>query len=454
MSGTGLDSAPAGTDAKGKPGLAARKAATRLLSTVIDKRTPLDGLLDPAGGNPAFRALEPADRSLTRAILLSALRHRGHIGAALSQMLDRPLPGGARALAHLLNVAAAQILYLDVPDRAAVDLAVEQARTDPRSRRFAALVNAVLRRLAREKEKRLPRIESSTLNAPPWFAERLAIAYGERSDAILAAHGTEPAIDLTTKQDPRGWANRLDGIVLPTGSVRLQAHEGALTELPGFAEGQWWVQDAAASIPARLFADIDGKRVADLCAAPGGKTAQLACAGARVTAVDLSRNRLGRLRENLARLGLEAECLQADVLDWRPDRLFDAVLLDAPCSSTGTVRRHPDIPWTKGPKDMEKLAALQERLLRHALTLVRPGGTVVFSNCSLDPLEGEAVVDRVLKSDAQAVRQPVDPARWAGLEEMVTVSGDIRTTPDMLVHDTPQLSGMDGFFACVIVRSQ
>ncbi|MCY6383222.1 RsmB/NOP family class I SAM-dependent RNA methyltransferase [Hoeflea prorocentri] len=454
MNKTRLGSRPKSHSPDSKPGLAARKAATRLLSTVVDKKTSLDGLLDPAGGNPAFRALEPVDRSLVRAILLSALRHRCHIEAALSQMLDRPLPAGARALSHLLHVAAAQILYLDVPDRAAVDLAVEQAQSDPRNRRFAALVNAVLRRLAREKEKLLPRIVSSTRNAPAWFIERLSAAYGDRVEAILAAHATEPPLDLTTKQDPEIWADRLGGIVLPTGSVRLPALKGPLTELPGFAEGQWWVQDAAASIPARLFGRIDGQRVADLCAAPGGKTAQLALAGAKVTAVDLSHNRLGRLRENLERLGLEAQCVQTNVLDWQPEEPFDAVLLDAPCSSTGTVRRHPDIPWTKSLEDIEKLAALQERLLRHALTLVRSGGVVVFSNCSLDPLEGEAVVQRVLTSHPQAVRLPVKAQQWSGLEGMVTAAGDIRTTPDMLPDDNPQLSGMDGFFACVIARPE
>ncbi|WP_419907034.1 RsmB/NOP family class I SAM-dependent RNA methyltransferase [Hoeflea sp.] len=440
------------TEPHSKPGLSARRAAAKLLAAVIDKRTPLDGLLDPVGGNPAFRDLEAADQALVRAMLLSALRHLPVIEAVLSRLVDRPLPGGARALTHLLTIAATQILYLDVPDHAAVDLAVEQANTDPRNRRYAALVNAVLRRLGREKDRLLPEIAAETVNAPPWFHERLERAYGPLSEEILAAHLAAPPVDLTVKNDPQAWADRLGGIVLPTGTVRLRPFDGPVTQLPGFAEGEWWVQDAAASIPARLFGDIKDARIADLCAAPGGKTAQLIAAGARVTAVDLSRNRLKRLSENLHRLQLDAEIVQGDILKWQPEAAFDAILLDAPCSSTGTVRRHPDIPWTKSPADIEKLAALQERMLRHALTLVRPGGSVVFSNCSLDPAEGEDMVEGVLKTLPEIARKPVRPVDLPGLEEAITPRGEVRTHPAMLKGETPQLSGMDGFFAAVLVR--
>lgn len=448
---TGSLSGP--TRQEDKPGLAARQAAARLLAAVIDKRTSLDGLLDQKGGNPAFTGLDRNDQALVRAILLAALRHRTIIEAVIATLVDRPLPPGARALVHVLHVAAAQIIYLDLPDHAAVDLAVEQASIDPRNRRFAALVNAVLRRLIREKQALVPAVESKTRNAPPWFDERLRAAYGARADRILAAHGSVPPLDLTVKSDPQAWAERLGGILLPTGTVRLGALTGPVTDLPGFAEGQWWVQDAAASIPARLFGNVGGMRIADLCAAPGGKTAQLIVAGAEVTAVDLSRNRLRRLGENLARLGLEAEILEADCLDWQPDGTFDAVLLDAPCSSTGTVRRHPDIPWTKGPEDVEKLAALQEKMLRHAITLVRPGGKIVFSNCSLDPAEGEDMVQRVIDTEPHLQRISIDQADWPGLEEAVSGRGEMRTTPDMLPNENARLAGMDGFFACLLTRT-
>ena len=411
-------------------------------------------MLDPVNGNRALRALSEADQALVRAILLSALRHRCLIDTFLNRLLDRPLPEGARALRHTLHVAAAQILYLDTPDHAVVDLAVEQARLDPRSRRFAPLTNAVLRRMSREKAKVMPRLQSTTVNAPDWFADRLRAAYGEAADAIVQAHAEEPAIDITVKGDPAEWATRLAGLVLPTGSVRLAHAGGQITALPGFEEGAWWVQDAAASIPARLFGDVAGRRIADLCAAPGGKTAQLAAAGAEVTAVDISKNRLNRLAENMNRLGLTVEVVAADLMTWQPEAPFDGVLLDAPCSSTGTVRRHPDIPWTKSPADIAKLAALQERMLVKALSLVKPGGHIVFANCSLDPMEGEDLIRRVLEERPGVARVPVEPGRWAGLEDGVNAEGDIRTTPAMLPNAEPRLGGLDGFFASILVVEQ
>ncbi|MFB9953371.1 RsmB/NOP family class I SAM-dependent RNA methyltransferase [Rhizobium puerariae] len=433
-----------------KPGLEVRATAAKLLAAVIDRRISLDGMLDPVHGNPAYKALNDADRALTRAILISALRHLPRIEAAIASLIDTPLPEGARALHHVLVIAATQILYLDVPSHAAVDLAVEQANRDPRNRRFAKLVNAVLRRLVREKDEVLLRV-ATVSPVPTWFRERLAAAYGEAGAAHIAeAQLVPPAIDLTVKSDPAAWAEKLGGRVLPTGSVRLGAFEGAVSSLEGFGEGAWWVQDAAATIPAKLFGDLRGKRIADLCAAPGGKTAQLILAGAHVVAVEQSANRLARLKENLVRLGLEAELVGGDLFDFRPAELLDGILLDAPCSSTGTTRRHPDVLWTKGPEDIAKLAALQERMLRHVVTLVRPGGILVFSNCSLDPSEGEDLVARVLKAHPRLKRLPVDPKDWPGLEEAVSPLGEFRTTPAMLPGDENSVGGMDGFFASVL----
>jgi 16S rRNA (cytosine967-C5)-methyltransferase len=344
------------------------------------------------------------------------------------------------------------MLYLDVPDHSAVDLAVEQANRDPRNRRFAKLVNAVLRRLSREKQAILERI-AAVPAMPSWFLDRLEAAYGREAALAISETQLEPAaIDLTVKSDPEGWAKRLNGMVLPTGSVRLAAFDGAVPSLEGFSQGEWWVQDAAASIPARLFGSLAGKRVVDLCAAPGGKTAQLVLAGGSVTALDQSVNRLKRLSSNLARLGLEAETIVADMAKFQPAELFDAALLDAPCSSTGTTRRHPDVLWTKGAEDIAKLAALQERLLRHALTLVRPGGRVVFSNCSLDPEEGERVVERVLSDTPDVERVPIEAEDWPGLETAISPLGEFRTTPAMLPLGEGFASGLDGFFAAVLRR--
>ena len=442
------DSAPV------KPGFAARAAATKILAAVIDRKTPLDGMLDAEGGNPAYKALGDSDRALVRAILNSALRHLPRIETAISSLLDAPLPEGARALHHVLVVGAAQMLYLDVPDHSAVDLAVEQANRDPRNRRFAKLVNAILRRIGREKQVILEQ-SASVPAMPTWFLSRLESAYGAEAALKISDTQLEPAaIDLTVKSDAEGWARRLNGVVLPTGGVRLAAFEGSIPSLEGFDDGEWWVQDAAASIPAKLFGSLAGKRVVDLCAAPGGKTAQLILAGGEVTALDQSANRLKRLSANLARLGMEAETVVADMSKYQPEALFDAALLDAPCSSTGTTRRHPDVLWTKGPEDIAKLAALQERLLRHALTLVKPSGLVVFSNCSLDAEEGEDLVARLLADTDNVERVPIEPVDWPGLEAAISPLGAFRTTPDMLPLTGDFASGLDGFFAAVLRRTQ
>ncbi|WP_337267774.1 RsmB/NOP family class I SAM-dependent RNA methyltransferase [Oryzifoliimicrobium ureilyticus] len=436
-----------------RPGFAVRAAATKILGAVLERRLPLDGALDNEHGNPVYKALSESDRALVRAILHASLRNLPRIEAAIDLLLETPLPDGARSLRHVLIVGAVQVLYLDVPDHSAVDLAVEQANRDPRNRRFAKLVNAVLRRLGREKEETLEKISDVPL-VPKWFFDRLIAAYGaEKAFAISQSQLQPAAIDLTTKSNADEWAQRLSGVVLPTGSVRLRPFAGAIPSLDGFAEGHWWVQDAAASIPARLFGDLTGKRVADLCAAPGGKTAQLVMAGASVTAIDLSENRLRRLRSNLERLHLQAETIATDLTTFLPDEPFDAILLDAPCSSTGTTRRHPDVLWTKDADDIKRLAMLQERLLRHAVSLLKVGGTIVFSNCSLDPEEGEAVVARVLADMPNLERVAIDPTAWPALEDAITPLGEFRTLPSMLDMKQPDVtSGLDGFYAAVLRR--
>lgn len=439
--------------ASAKPGLQARAAAAKILAAVVDRKLPLDGALDHEHGNPAYKALGESDRALVRAILNTTLRHLPRIDAAIASLLQSPLPEGARALHHVLAIAAAQILYLDVPDHSAVDLAVEQANQDPRNRRFAKLVNAVLRRLGREKDEVLEAI-GKVPPMPGWFLTRLEKAYGRDAALAISQSQLEPAaIDVTVKSDAEAWAKKLNGVALPTGGVRLAAFDGGIPSLEGFNEGAWWVQDAAASIPARLFGDLSGKRAADLCAAPGGKTAQLILAGGVVTALDQSESRLRRLRSNLNRLGLTAETVATDLTTFKPAEGFDAILLDAPCSSTGTTRRHPDVLWTKGPDDIARLATLQERLLRHALTLLKPGGTLVFSNCSLDPAEGEEVVARIL-SDTDAIeRVPISAGDWPGLEVAITPLGEFRTLPTMLKMPEGIASGLDGFYAAVLRRA-
>lgn len=438
---------PAVPEGETVPGLAPRQAAARLLSAVLDAHTPLDALTDGEHGHPQYLALDGRDRALVRAILISALRFHRTIETIIAAQLDRPLPANARSLAALLHVAAAQILFLDVPDSAAVNIAVAQAKADPRSVRFAALVNAVLRNVSRSKETLLPKVLEEIRDAPDWMIRRLEAAYGrETARRILDEHRSEPPVDFSVKSRAEYWAERLGGRVLPNGSVRVENLSAPIPELPGFAEGEWWVQDAAASLPPRLLGDVSGLDVADLCAAPGGKTAALALAGARVTAVDQSGSRLKRLKENLARLGLAAEVVEADILKWLPGRRFDAILLDAPCSSTGTARRHPDVLWAKTPEDIAKLANLQRRLLERSLELVKPGGTVVFANCSLDREEGEDLILGLLKDRPDVLLDPIRPGELPGATHFITSEGWLRTTPEVR-EDPAALSGVDGFFA-------
>ncbi|MGC4026043.1 MAG: RsmB/NOP family class I SAM-dependent RNA methyltransferase [Mesorhizobium sp.] len=435
------------------PGLPARMTAARLLAAVVDAHTSLDGLTDHDHGHPQFLALDTRDRALVRAILNAALRFRVTISELIAARLDRPLPANANTLQHLLHVGAAQILFLDVPDSAAVDLAVDHAKSDPRTVRFAGLVNAVLREISRRKERALPAVLARTDDAPDWLRNRLVSAYGEeKTSKILAMHRHEAPFDFTVKSDAEAWAQRLGGFVLPTGSVRVERLTGPVTELPGFDDGAWWVQDTAASLPAHLLGNIAGLHVADLCAAPGGKTAQLALAGAIVTATDTSRNRLRRLESNLNRLRLSATIIEADISSWKPAERFDAILLDAPCSSTGTVRRHPDIPWTKTEADIEKLAGVQRRLLGAAVELVKPGGRIVFSNCSLDPAEGEQLVAALLSERTDIESDPVHEHEFPWCVPFLTPQGWLRTTPADLELGNPAISGMDGFFAARFKR--
>jgi 16S rRNA (cytosine967-C5)-methyltransferase len=445
---------PPRSDKQAPAGLAARLTATAMLRQVIERGTALDALLDEKHGNPHFQALDRRDRAFVRAILGAALRRRREIEAALKGTLDRPLPENSGALSAVLHIAATQILFLDVPAHAAVDLAVEQAGADRRTGRARGLVNGVLRNLVRNREEILARAAGNAgrVNMPDWLFARLLNAYGEATALKIAdAHLEPPSLDLAVKSEPAPWAEKLGGVVLPTGTVRL-AGTHRVSELPGYEEGAWWVQDAAAALPAHLLGDVAGKRVADLCAAPGGKTAQLAAAGADVTAVDLSASRLRRLAENLRRLRLEAHLVAADVASWEPAEPFDAVLLDAPCTATGTIRRHPDIQWLKRPQDIAALAAVQMRLLDHAATLVKPGGRLVFATCSLLPEEGEAQVTPFLTRHPGFALLPIERAEIAGLSELLTAAGTLRTLPCHRFGDAPILAGMDGFFTARFER--
>ncbi len=426
------------------PGLTARRIAADILDGVLRRKIAFDEQLSGKTAHPGLATLPDRDRALMRRLTATVLRRLGTLRHLLGGFLDKGFPSEAPRVETILLIGAAQILWLEVPDHAAVDLSVRLAQADRRAARYAGLINAVLRRVAQSRDA--GPLNNSSRDTPKWLLARWSQRYGaETARAIAAANGQEPALDLTVKYDAESWAERLRGRVLPTGTVRTFAH-GAISLLPGFTEGAWWVQDAAASLPARLLGDVRDKEVADLCAAPGGKTAQLAFAGARVTAVDRSAARLGRLRENLARLALNAETVAADVLEWQSGP-FDAVLLDAPCSSTGTIRRHPDVPWLKSEADIVVLTSLQQRLLDRAVALLKPGATLVYCVCSLEPEEAEGQIAALLARDPRVVRMPVTAPEVCGHAEFVTADGDLRTLPPQLRDPDPRWGGLDGFYA-------
>lgn len=423
--------------------LASRHAALDMLAACLDKGQPLDDTLARHAG---LARLEPRDRAFVRLLLATTLRRLGEIDSVLANMIERPLDGANAIGRQVLRLGAAQLLFLGTPAHAAVDTSVRLvvAAGLPHLR---GLANAVLRRIARESAALSSNRDPALLNTPAWLWQSWMEAYGEPATrAIAAAHLIEAPIDLTPRADATLWAGRLEGQVLPTGTIRRVAG-GAITDLPGFEEGAWWVQDAAAALPARLLGDVAGKRVADLCAAPGGKTLQLANAGARVTAVDISARRMTRLAENLARARLAAEVVTADASKWMPAERFDAILLDAPCSGTGTLRRHPDIAWLKDEEDVGRLALTQDRLLRAAIELLKPGGVLVYAVCSLQEEEGPDRIQALL-NDKRLKRLPVQPTELPGLESAITTSGDVRTLPSMW----SELGGLDGFYIARICR--
>lgn len=427
------------------PGLMARRVAAEAVRRAIRERRALDEALGLSSGGAQH--LDAADFGLARAIATVTFRRMGTLRAALAARLNDGRIPDAGILAEAMLTGAAQILFMDVPDHAAVDLAVELAKSDRLAMHYVPLANAVLRRIGRDKAAILAEADPYTTDTPEWLAARWLAAYGEENARAMAAvHGTLPHVDLTAMGDATALADAVGGILLPTGSVRLTS-EAPVTTLPGFAEGVFQVQDAASALPARLLGAKPGMRVLDLCAAPGGKTAQLAATGADVTAVERSAQRAERLTENLARLRLEARLVIADAGDYTAE-LFDAVLLDAPCSATGTIRRHPEIAWTKRLEDILALARQQQRLLVHAASLVKPGGILVYSTCSLEREEGERQIARWLASEPGFAIVPVDAEELGVEPASITPEGFLRVLPAHL----SAFGGLDGFFAARLRR--
>jgi 16S rRNA (cytosine967-C5)-methyltransferase len=430
------------------PALASRRAALEILALALDRNRPLDEAIESVLGQDA---MESRDRAFARLLAATVMRRLGQIDDALGRLLASKAPLRPQAMMNLLRVGAAQLLFLETPPHAAVATAVDVAETIGLAR-GKGLVNAVLRRLSREGPAILADQDAARLNTPGWLWDRWTRNYGDAATrAIVARHMAEPPLDITLRPgvDAAALCALLDAQLLPTGTARRTVG-GRIEDLPGFDDGTWWVQDAAAALPARLLCDVSGRVVFDLCAAPGGKTAQLAAAGAIVTAIDRSAQRLEFVARNLRRLKLTSTLVAADGLAWKPagGQLADAILLDAPCTATGTARRHPDIPRAKTLQDIAQLVRLQSELLDCAARLVRPGGLLVYCTCSLEPEEGETQVAALLARNASLVRAPIHPSEVGGLEELIDANGDLRTLPSHLSDS----GGLDGFFASRLMR--
>ena len=435
-------------------GSEARDLAHRLIAGVLIDQRPFEQALADLTDRPKAAALEPRDRAFARNLATTVLRRQGELEHVLNAFLERPLPKEAGRVRVILLTAAAQLMCLGTPPHAAVDMAVEAVRRDRGGARFANLTNAILRRVADKGAALLQDEDCAALNVPAWIREHWSSAYGaDVARQIANASLKAAALDLSLKPgaSAQEWAERLGGQVLPTGSIRVAAH-GRVEDLPGYHDGDWWVQDAAAALVARVAGNVAGRTVADLCAAPGGKTAGLAAAGAHVTAVDVSPKRLERLNANLQRLGLSAEVIAADAASWAPQRVFDAVILDAPCTATGTIRRHPDILRLKRPEDIGRMADLQCRLLANAARLVQPGGTLVYSTCSLEPEESERQIEAFLGANPGFRRVPIAANELGAESFWITAAGDLRTLPHYLDLAPPELSGIDGFYVARLRR--
>jgi len=431
---------------KNPPGLALRLLAAERLGEVLK------------GANFApFSVSEIAEgreRALANRLVTTALRRHGQINLMLAKYLDRGVPKKSGPFEAILRLALAHLIFLpELGDHSAIFLAVEAARKDTRSQPFAKLMNAVLRRAQGEAHqlRHLPHqaLFPETLG-PLWRDTYGDDAIEDFADALIEG----APLDLTLRDEDPALVEALGATPLLADSVRIETRDKPVEALPGYAEGRWWVQDAAAAIPARLIRLQPGARVLDLCAAPGGKTAQLIKAGYQVTALDSDAERMKRLGENLGRLGYAAELVTADALEWQPAEKFDAILLDAPCSATGTFRRHPEVVWHRSIADIAGRAALQKRFISRALGWLESGGTLIYCVCSLEPQEGEAHLGWLGERDDVTI-DPIEPSELPGLEAAVRPEGTVRTWPGLPAGAAvpgDKLGTLDGFFVARLTR--
>ena len=427
-------------------GLGLRAAALNAVSLVLyEKRFLEDALSDSLSGVD-----DPRDRAFAHALAATALRRKGQIEAVLENYIEHKLRARTGRAPAILLCGVAQLLFMETEPHAAISTSVALAATDEKAKRLKGLINAVLRNVSRDRDIIMAALPPTTANLPKWLNTRLRADYGPDAAACIAdAHTRQAGIDLTMRPGTRDADLEALGQWLPTGSLRLNNPHPPIPDLPGYAEGDWWVQDVAASLPALLCGEVQGVSALDMCSAPGGKTLQLCAGGATVTALDASPHRLEKVTENLARTKLQASCIAVDALQFEPDRLFDVILLDAPCSATGTIRRHPDMPYVRGNDDVKLLLTLQRKLLRKAATLLSPGGTLVYAVCSLLADEGPKQIAAFLNEHRDFRRCPVAAGEEQVPADLISKTGDLRTLPHHMIGDS---SGMDGFFAARMTK--
>ncbi len=429
-------------------GLSTRRVAFGVLHQVLLQKQPLDQVLDR---DEQFNALEGRDRGFARMLIATTLRYMGVMDVLLLKLQDEPRDVKPLQLKIILYIGIAQMLYMKVPDHAAIDTTVTLSEREGMPKK-KAFVNAILRRFQREGKDLLEKLDPVQAAIPEWLLATWIANYGLKEAANIAqALLSEASLDISVKssEEIEYWSGEFNATLLSTGSLRLQ-EAGNITNLPGFDDGQWWVQDASAALPVKLMGDLNGKTVVDLCAAPGGKTAQLAAQGAQVIALDRSAKRLERLKENMQRLTLEdnVEVVVSDGAAWETNDLVDAVLLDAPCSATGTIRRHPDVMHLKSQKDVDQLRSIQMRLLENSVNMLKSGGTLIYCTCSLQKSEGEEQVEKFLSARDDIQRAPVTAEELNGLSEAITDKGDVRILPYYFAAQ----GGMDGFFISRLVK--
>lgn len=430
-----------------KSGLAARQGALRLLHAVLSEQSLLEDAYARELSEGPLRKLNGSDRAFAKRIVITVLQHLGEIDIILSSFLERGLPKKSGPLRNILRIGAAELIYLDVPPHAVVDSAVAQFSLWRKYSGFKGLTNAVLRKVSSQGKQKLADINPAKANLPDWLYASWVKSYGERATEAIIVQSQKGSIplDLSLKDISENsvleWQKRLEAKMTPNGSLRLFNHE-RVDLIEGYEQGAWWVQDAAAALPVKLFGNLEDIDVLDLCAAPGGKSLQLAANGASVTALDRSKARIKRLEENIKRLGFDISIIAQDVLAFSPERQWPAILLDAPCSATGTLRRHPEIIHQRKPGDISHFAKIQANMLDKAASLLTPGGTLIYCTCSLQPEEGPDRIDQFLAHNRNFEINPINQDEIKDCTTFLQRDGTIRTRPDFWAD----IGGLDGFF--------